>query len=386
MLPIDNSTASKYIQDNFLDANSLSGVKAMGRDQDPQALKEIAKKFEAIFLQQMLKNMRAANEVFAEDSYFNSNETQFHQDMLDQQMSLEMTNGRGLGLADALYAQMQRAYGNSTGSNNTKPAAIETTDMETGKNLSGTEFSLEQAQRKNSVKDLADGLYRQQLAALLNEKSSASAGNSAASSLDAALLASVQAERARVNAAANAQVTPEKNRKSGAVNSPTEFIAALKPHAQKAAAELNINPDVLLAQAALETGWGQHVIHNTRGDNSFNVFNIKADARWSGQKVNVTTLEYNQGIARQERADFRRYDNYAESFSDYVNFLQANPRYQPALAVGDNSSAYADALQAAGYATDPAYAEKIKQLLDSAPIRAATETLVNLASTHHNET
>src|SRR5690606_24053147 len=131
---------------------SLNGVKAMGRDNDPQALKEIAKKFEAMFVQQMLKNMRAANEVFSEGNYFNSNETQFHQETLDQQMSLELTSGRGLGLADALYAQMQRAYG-------TEPTPSST----------GNPFELNPAAPAHAIKNLSSIVQHQQMLAALSD-------------------------------------------------------------------------------------------------------------------------------------------------------------------------------------------------------------------------
>jgi flagellar protein FlgJ len=161
--------------------------------------------------------------------------------------------------------------------------------------------------------------------------------------------------------------------KASISNTQENFVMLLKPHAEKAAAELNINPDVLIAQVALETGWGKHVIHDKQGGNSFNLFNIKANTGWQGDKVNVTTLEYRNGVATNEKSDFRKYTNYAESFSDYVNLMKNNPRYQQALSAGKNSSAYADALQSAGYATDPGYAKKIKGLLNSDAIRTVNE-------------
>lgn len=147
----------------------------------------------------------------------------------------------------------------------------------------------------------------------------------------------------------------------------------IKPHAEKAAAELQINPDVLIAQVALETGWGKHVIHDQKGNNSFNLFNIKANTGWEGGKVNIATLEYRDGIAASEKADFRKYNDYSESFSDYVKLMKNNPRYLDALEAGKNSSAYAEALQSAGYATDPLYAKKIKSLLNSDAIRSVSE-------------
>ena len=105
----------------------------------------------------------------------------------------------------------------------------------------------------------------------------------------------------------------------------------------------------------------------------FNLFNIKATGQWQGDKVNVSTLEYRDGIATNEKSDFRKYTDYAESFSDYVCLLKNNPRYQQVLEAGTNSSAYAEALQSAGYATDPHYAKKIKQLLNSDALKSVGE-------------
>jgi flagellar protein FlgJ len=342
MLPINNALPSQQIKDSVLDANSLNNIKAMGRDQDPQALKEIAKKFEAIFVQQMLKNMRAANEVFAEDSYFSSSEMQFHQDMYDQQMSLELTNGHGLGLADALYKQMLMAYGG-------EPKATEA----------------------NVINALPESVrYKMSVAPGLNAayEQPALVGNPFSDDM--------QAPRKQLDAA----VLRSSGGKNAIAQSPADFVESLRPFAEKAAAELNVSSDVLLAQAALETGWGRHVIHSRGGENSFNLFNIKASAGWAGGKINVNTVEYANGVAHQENADFRRYAGYEESFADYVNFLQTNPRYRQALASGDNSATYADELQKAGYATDPAYAQKIKRILASDSIRTTAQPLAALAN------
>jgi peptidoglycan hydrolase FlgJ len=166
--------------------------------------------------------------------------------------------------------------------------------------------------------------------------------------------------------------SPRVGQKTSISSTQENFVMMLKPHAEKAAAELQISPDVLIAQVALETGWGKHVLHDQQGDNSFNLFNIKAGGQWQGDKVNVSTLEYRDGIAANEKSDFRKYTDYAESFSDYVRLMKNNPRYQQALAAGNDSAAYADALQSAGYATDPAYAKKIKQLLNSDLLKGAS--------------
>lgn len=163
--------------------------------------------------------------------------------------------------------------------------------------------------------------------------------------------------------------------KNSVADSQEEFIAAVKPYAEKAAAELNINCDVLLAQAALETGWGKHLIHDDQGNNSFNLFNIKASSNWEGKSVGINSLEYNNGVARKERSDFRQYDNYVQSFSDYVSLLKNNPRYEQALAAGSDSGEYAEELQKAGYATDPSYADKIKSIMQSDCIRSAVDSV-----------
>jgi peptidoglycan hydrolase FlgJ len=306
MLPIINKLNETTVKDNYLDQNSLSAVKAMGRNNNPQALKEIAKKFEGMFVQQMLKSMREANAVFDEGDMFSSDEVKFHQDMLDQQMVINLTSGKGIGLATSMYQQMQALYG-----------------------------------KKNA----ADVIENKTIENKTNEN--------------------------KINSNKIIETKAAEN-KMPVAQTPEEFIAALKPFAEKAAAELKINPDVLLAQAALETGWGKHVIHDPQGNNSFNIFNIKKNAAWEGKSVAVQSVEFKQGVAQIETANFRQYDNYLHSFSDYVALMKTNSRYQPALNAGNNSAEYAKALQQAGYATDPRYAEKIKNVLASDAIRAAT--------------
>lgn len=310
------------VKDNYFDQNSLNSVKLMGHRNDPEALKEISKKFEAMFVQQMLKSMRDANAVFADGDMFSSEEVKFHQDMMDQQMVLNLTSGEGIGLAKSMFAQMQKLYD--------KPVDL------------------------NMKAEPVNTLER---------------------SLKTTFAPVVRAK----------PVVPNELRsgnKSPMAQTPEEFVERVKPYAEKAAAELNVSTDVLLAQAALETGWGKHLIHDTDGNNSFNIFNIKATG-WQGKSVTVNTLENKQGITQQERAAFRQYDDYEQSFADYVALIKTNPRYKEALSAGTNSESYADALQKAGYATDPDYADKIKRLLNSDSIRAAADTddaTVNMAT------
>ncbi len=322
MLPFDPTMARQQAQDNWLDPNSLNRVKAMGRDGDPEALREVARQFEAMFLQQMLKSMRSANEVFGEDGLFDSSETRFYQDLLDQQMSLTLSAGQGMGLADAIYRQLQHSYGDYLPQRDSEAALYPTPVGPPAPNA---------------------------------------AARTPASQTPAGDIAGV-----------NAVAKPSRESKGGKtamVDSPREFVQRLLPLARRAAALLGVNADVLLAQAALETGWGRHVIHDSEGGSSFNLFNIKADRRWSGDSINVATLEYRGDTAQREQANFRRYNSYAESFLDYVRFISGNPRYQEALAAGRDSAAYAQALQDAGYATDPRYADKLQRVLNSDALR-----------------
>jgi flagellar protein FlgJ len=155
------------------------------------------------------------------------------------------------------------------------------------------------------------------------------------------------------------------------LNTPQEFAQHLWPLAKAAAKKLGVAPEVILAQAALETGWGKKITQSTSGESSHNLFNIKADGRWQGGKVSVPTLEYRDGVAVRESAQFRAYDSYEESFADFVSFIKSSPRYQSALAVADDPRSFTRELSAAGYATDPEYSRKIMNIADGEPLKNA---------------
>jgi flagellar protein FlgJ len=147
--------------------------------------------------------------------------------------------------------------------------------------------------------------------------------------------------------------------KTAAFNDAQSFIEQLYPAAQNAAQQLGIDPKALLAQAAIETGWGKHMIHNTSGQNTHNLFGIKADRRWQGDRAMVDTIEFEQGVAATKKASFRVYDSFAESMQDYVGFVKQNPRYEEAVKQIQSPQTYFSELQKAGYATDPQYANKV---------------------------
>ena len=317
----------------YTELNQLNDLRRKANIDEQAALKEVAQQFEQIFLSMMLKSMRDANASFGEDNPFNSSDTRFFQDMYDQQLTLDMSSKSGMGLADVMVRQL---------SQQPNMAAIANPDEKSG-TLTEAEMLI------NRAMNLTAGMAA---SAVLGQAQSTTARNSLTSEAsDNAVnpLAGYNPQRSPINI----ENLPKR------FESPQEFVDGLLPLAEKMGAELGVDPKVLLAQAALETGWGRHII-----DGSNNLFNIKADSRWSGDRVSVSTLEYRDGVAGKEVAAFRSYGSYAESFRDYVDFLRGNPRYQQALQNTGNPSAYVRELQAAGYATDPNYAAKIESIFN----------------------
>jgi len=159
------------------------------------------------------------------------------------------------------------------------------------------------------------------------------------------------------------------------VKIPTRQAAFVQQHdaaAQAVAAQSGIPAAFMLGQAAHESGWGQHEIRNADGTSSHNLFGIKADAGWKGAVAEVATTEFEGGVPRRSVAKFRAYASYEESFRDYARLIRDNPRYQEAYgqAVAHAASAasgvqYAQGLQRAGYATDPAYADKLGRVINT---------------------
>jgi len=143
---------------------------------------------------------------------------------------------------------------------------------------------------------------------------------------------------------------------------PESFARDVWPHAEKAAQRLNVAPEAIVAQAALETGWGAHVPQHTDGSSSFNLFGIKAGKGWSGGQVSKPTLEFEAGVATPQVAEFRAYDDVAATFDDYSEMLRNNPRYAAVSDHGEDIEGFARALQSAGYATDPLYADKLRDV------------------------
>lgn len=299
--------------DVYTDVQGLQNLKT--EDNQDVALKKIAQQFESMFLHEMLKTMRKANEVFEEDSLFNGGDTSFYRDMYDQQLSLSLAQ-KGTGLAQTIYQQLSRQYTQQTSDGADKKPASGNPDFRVGRSA-----------------------------------------ETMASPIANAVEPPIKAEPAQEKIPRAPAAAPT------AFESTQQFIDTILPHAKAAAAALGVNPLFLAAQAALETGWGKFVVRDGEGGSTHNLFNIKADRSWSGEKAQVATLEYRGGVPVKEQAQFRKYADFAESFADYVKFLQNNPRYQDALAATDADVEFATRLQQAGYATDPGYAEKIMAIL-----------------------
>ncbi|MEZ0151372.1 MAG: flagellar assembly peptidoglycan hydrolase FlgJ [Candidatus Reddybacter sp.] len=292
-------------------------MRAQARGGDSEALSGAAKQFESVFVQMMLKAMR---DTVPEGGLFESEQSDFYEGMFDQQISLNIANGKGIGLAEVIERQLGRSNAGAAATN--------------------------------------DGVEGQKEPLRMPVRSPFAALRPAAIDqphVDAALAKQNGEQQVRAQ-------TPA----TWAPASPQAFADELRPYAQRAAAKLGVSENLLIAQAALETGWGQKVMPHNDGGSSFNLFGIKANTSWQGDKASTATLEYRDGIARRERADFRSYASIEQAFDDYVSFLREQPRYSEALnTTGDKD--FAEALQSSGYATDPAYAGKIlavKQRLD----------------------
>ena len=249
-----------------VDANDFKQFAALRRGaeaNDPATLRAVAKQFESLFTKMMLESMRSAS---MGDPMFGSDQGDMYQDMADDQLAVQLSQGRGLGLADMLIRQL------SGGANGT-----------------------------------------------------AATHSSSGPAADAA--------------------TPAQRE---------EFISSLMPHAEAAARELGVDPRNLIAQAALETGWGR-----SKPGDSHNLFGIKAGGSWNGASVQANTEEFAAGTASRVDANFRAYGSSRESVEDYVRLIRDNPRYAGALNTGSDVQSFANALQRGGYATDPDYARKL---------------------------
>ncbi|MGL6295773.1 MAG: flagellar assembly peptidoglycan hydrolase FlgJ, partial [Plesiomonas sp.] len=288
------------------------------RDQQ-QALRQVSQQFEAVFLQTILKHMRQANNAMRDpDSPFSSRQQDFYQSFYDGQLAVEMSKKSRIGIAEMLVKQLGAVVPKTTD----KSAGIASESARAAESFAVT---------MHTKPTKAKPLYTSWLPETI---------------LDRLFGAGSEA----VDPALSVQVAdPQKQ----------NFIKKLFPYAIRASRALGTSPAVLLAQAALETGWGRGILRQGE-KSSYNLFNIKASSGWEGEQVTISAEEVIDGQVVNQRSPFRVYRSFAESFDDYVRFLQSNRRYAKALQYTDNPERYFNHLQKAGYATDPLYAQKLQ--------------------------
>lgn len=298
-----NSTS---VEPNIFDVGRLSSLKNQVKGNDPKALKEAARQFEALFLQMVLKSMRDAT---PREGMFDSEQTRMYESLLDQQLTQVLAGKGNTGLAAMIEKQLTRSTAEPQVSEGGLPLSPQSSAL-----------PLEKLQRALALEPQA-----------WNEKPAAPTGGMTAAS---------------------------------------QFVDQVWPHAQEAARSLGVPPHFLVAQAALETGWGKSEPRRADGSPSFNLFGIKAGRSWSGPVVEAVTTEYVDGVSQRQLERFRAYASYSEAFADYARMLASNPRYA-AVQGSQDGAAFASSLQRAGYASDPMYAAKLERIISSTTLRQA---------------
>jgi len=315
-MPVVNEKSSPPATPNIFDVGSLAALKRQAKAGDPAANKVVAKQFEALFLQMVLKSMRDAT---PRDGMFESEQTRMYESLLDQQLGQALGgSGRGTGLAAMIEAQLAR---------------------------------------QNPEPVLPDGPLPLRRAApvlpLPVDKGLPLPRNSAPGAFPLQ----------------NPSPLPGSTSAAGAPGQ-AAFVERLLPAAIAAERSTGIPAHFMVAQAALETGWGKSEPRRADGSPSFNIFGIKAGANWRGPTVEATTTEVVAGVSQSRVERFRAYGSYEEAFQDYTNLLAGNPRYAGILGAQE-PSVFARGLQAAGYATDPLYAAKLERIIGGPTLRQA---------------
>lgn len=291
-----------------LDVNGLTDLKRQVRENSPQAMKAAAQQFEALFLQIVLKSMRDAT---PHEGMFDSDQTRMYESLLDQQLAQVLAvKGGGTGLAALIEKQL--------------------------------------AQAGIDPQPLGDLPFTPPLKAY-----------SLPQATPAIALPQSEAGIGSVNNSQPADAAPPASR---------EFVNRVWPHAYEASRTTGIPAHFMVAQAALETGWGKSEPRFADGRPSHNLFGIKAGKSWNGAVVESATTEYVDGAAQRQVERFRAYGSYAEAFRDYANLLASNPRYANVIGSRD-ASVFARGLQQAGYATDPMYAVKLERIIGGSTLR-----------------
>jgi flagellar protein FlgJ len=300
------NSASNAIQNTLaIDPTAVSKIRATNRANSAEGTKAVAQQFEALLMQQMLSAMRSASPT---DGMNQSSGVEMFRGMHDQQLTQMWSSKGSLGLADMITRQIQ---------------------VQQNPNL------LKQPLHRGSDP--------------FKDRTFDYSSTNKVNSLTAKTAASLPSVADKVVSVAG------------------DFLGKLSSAAKTVAADLGVAPHILLAHAALETGWGKKTINDAAGNDSFNVFGIKAGSSWKGKTTDVLTTEFVDGVSQKRIEKFRAYDSYAEAFADYGAVMKK--RFGDALGQGDNAIGFAKALAKDGYATDPQYAQKLARVAESVAAR-----------------
>ncbi|MFE8048579.1 flagellar assembly peptidoglycan hydrolase FlgJ [Brenneria goodwinii] len=303
------------------DVNAVNSLRRQVNQKDPAALEKVARQFEGLFVNMMLKSMRSA---LPQDGMLNNDQTRLYTSMYDQQMAQDLS-AKGLGLADMIMKQLGQSH-------NDIPA--------------------------DSVGKVPMPLDQERLAA---------------SALPPALIGEfMRREQQRDDNAAEQQAAQPLRQVS------SQFADRLSIPSMIASLQSGIPHHLIMAQAALESGWGRREITTADGKPSYNIFGVKANDSWTGKVTEVITTEFENGKAYKTKELFRVYDSYLDALNDYVELLTKSSRYKEVVRANSAEDA-AYALQRAGYATDPNYGDKLVQIIGQ--IKQASQKAIS-AYTH----
>jgi flagellar protein FlgJ len=331
-----------------LDMQGFQRLQHTARTNPEEGVESAAQQFEALFVKMMVKSMRDA---IPTSGLMSSSQTDFYQSMLDQQWS-QVIASRGMGLADVLVDQLERqgAF---------KRSEMAGGDKETQELIAGIPRGTPRELNNPSALPVASALPVES-----HKPDADGTPQGFLSELDALRKTAPQADNAktdRVGVDGLNQAAPEQ---SGARDHVQQFKDLLTEPAQAASQATGVPAELILAQAALETGWGRHEITTQSGRNSHNLFGIKAGSHWQGETTDIVTHEYIDGRRTQMTDTFRVYDSFEQAFTDYASLIGNNPRYAGVVNAPDAQHA-ARELQAGGYATDPRYADKLVAVMQT---------------------
>ena len=308
-----------------IDSKGLSALKNAAHQQSPEAINKVAKQFEAIFLNMMLKSMRNAT---PQDGPLDSEQSKSFTAMLDQQLSQNIAN-KGIGLADILARQLSQ-------NSSADPASSMRPDTAS----TGNAFSEVPSRGKSQVTVQSTAAWPTQSIAKMSLYGH-----------------KPYRDDARRDTELNADTSPSMRTRI------SEFSRRMSSSAEKVSRTSGLPEVFIMAQAALESGWGRHEITDLNGQPSHNLFGIKASENWTGRVVEAQTTEYINGEKVSPVEKFRAYDSYLESFKDFTNLLRTNPRYQDVFKNVNDPISYSQAMQRSGYATDPNYGKKLQSVI-----------------------